>query len=92
MVKGSPFPSRTQASEAIGISRKVISYFLDTGKAEGVRGTYLYTRSLQAKEVKALLKLSQSLELGNKREVWVYDAAKLSLMNGAPFSSLKSAA
>lgn len=85
MVKGSPFPSRTQASEAIGISRKVISYFLDTGKAEGVRGTYLYTRSLQAKEVKALLKLSQSLELGNKREVWVYDAAKLSLMNGAPF-------
>ena len=36
---GSPFPSKTQASLALGISRNVISYFIDTW--EGINGRYI---------------------------------------------------
>jgi len=51
LVKGSPFPSRTQASNALVISRNVISYFIDTGKAESIKGTYIFSRQLEDKEV-----------------------------------------
>lgn len=44
LIKGNPFVSKTQASHAIGISRNVISYFIDTSKAEGIKGTYLFSK------------------------------------------------
>ena len=53
----------------MGISRNVITYFIDTWKAEGVKGTYLFSRPLEAKEVKNLIESSHTLELGNKIKV-----------------------
>lgn len=92
LIKGSPFPSKTQASSYIGVSRNVISYFIDTWKAEGVKGTYLFSRQLEVKEVENLLESSQTLKLGNKVEVWAYNAKTLELINDSPFYSLQSAA
>lgn len=92
LIKGSPFPSKSQASTSIGISRNVITYFIDTWKAEGVKGTYVFSRPLEAKEVESLIESSQRLELGNKIKVWVYDTKTLELINNSPFSSLLSAA
>jgi hypothetical protein len=92
LIKGSPFPSKSQASTSIGVSRNVITYFIDTWKAEGVKGTYLFSRPLGAKEVESLIESSQRLELGNKIKVWVYDTKTLELVNNSPFSSLLSAA
>lgn len=52
MIKsGSPFTSKHQTSLGIGISRNVINYFIDTFKAEGVKGTYLFSRQLEDKEI-----------------------------------------
>lgn len=65
---------------------------MDTGKAEGVKGTYLYTRQLVDKEIETLIQLSESLVLGNKRKVWAYDAVNLELIRGVPFSSIHEAA
>lgn len=73
-VKGSPFPSKHQAASSIGISRDVINYFIDTGKAEGIQGTYLFSRKLEDTEIKKLLESSQTLKLGNKVKVFAYDA------------------
>ena len=53
----------------MGISRNVITYFIDTWKAEGVKGTYLFSRPLEAKEVENLIEYSHTLELGNKIKV-----------------------
>ena len=92
LIKGSPFFSKTQASKAIGISRNVINYFIDTNKAEGVKETYLYTRPLTDAEIKNLMVVSQNLQLGNKVEVWVYNAKTLELVNNSPFPSLLYAA
>lgn len=92
LIKGSPFDSKTKASKALGISRKVIDYFIDTGKAEGVKGTYLYSRPLIKKEIKDLLQDSENLQLGNKIKVWAYNAKTLELINNSPFSSLLDAA
>ena len=66
LIKGSPFDSKVKASKALGISRRVIDYFLDTGKAEGVKGSYLYSRPLSDKEIKNLIQASENLQLGNK--------------------------
>jgi hypothetical protein len=66
LVKGSPFSSKTQASRVVGISRNVINYFIDSGKAEGVKGTCLFSRQLDTKEIQKYLESSQTLELGNK--------------------------
>jgi hypothetical protein len=87
-IKGSPFDSKTKASKALGISRPVIDYFLDTGKPEGVRGTYLYTRPLTDREIKNLILVSENLQLGNKVKVWVYNAKTFELINNSPFPSL----
>ena len=76
-VKGSPFPSRTQASNALGISRNVISYFIDNWKAEGIKGTYIFSRQLEGKEVQNFLDSSHTLKLGKKEEVWAYNAQTL---------------
>ena len=105
LIKGSPFPSffssyeitskknnKTQASVSVGFSRNVITYFIDTWKAEGVKGTYLFSRPLEAKEVQNLMESSHTLELGNKIKVWAYNAKTLELVNNSPFSSLLSAA
>lgn len=42
-VEGSPFFSKRQASDVLGISRKVINYFIDTNKPEGIKGTYIFS-------------------------------------------------
>jgi group I intron endonuclease len=92
LIKGSPFPSKHQASVSIGINREVISYFIDTWKAEGVKGTYLFSRQLSDEEIEKLIKSSESLQLGKKVEVWAYNAKTLDLINDSPFSSLLHAA
>lgn len=92
LIKGSPFDSKTKASKALGIRRSVIDYFLDTGKAEGVKGTYLYTRPITDKEIKNLLQASENLQLGNKKEVWAYNAKTFELINNSPFPSLQDTA
>lgn len=61
-VKGSPFPSKSQASASIGVSRNVISYFLDTWKAEGVKGTYIFSRPLLEPEITKLQLLSETVK------------------------------
>lgn len=90
--KGSPFVSKSQASKILGINRDVINYFIDANKAEGLKGTYLYSNQLNEKEINKLLNNVDSLKLGNKKKVWIYDAETLELVNNIPFSSLKLAA
>jgi len=51
LIKGSPFVSKSQASKALGISRDVINYFIDTNKSEGIKSTYLYSNQLNNKEI-----------------------------------------
>ena len=67
LVKGSPFISKSQASRRLGISRVVINYFIDTFKAEGVKGTYLFSKPLNNKDINKLLDKVDSLKLGNKK-------------------------
>ena len=50
LIKGNPFVCKTQAWNAIGISRKVLNYFLYT-KAEEIKGTYLFSKQLTDKEI-----------------------------------------
>lgn len=90
LIKGNPFVSKTQASDALGISRNVISYFIDTSKAEGTKGTYLLSKQLTDKEIKKLLTNVNTLQLGNKKKVWAYNSQTLDLINNFP--SLKLAA
>jgi hypothetical protein len=92
LIKGSPFVSKTQASKVLSISRDVISYFIDTNKAEGIKGTYLFSIQLNCEEINKLLNNVDSLKLGNKKEVWIYDAETLKLVNNMPYASLKLAA
>lgn len=92
LIKGSPFVSKSQAYKILGISRDVISYFIDTNKAEGIKGTYLFSNKLNYREINKLLKNVDSLKLGNKTKVWIYDAETLELVNNLPFASLKLAA
>lgn len=91
LIKGSPFVSKSQASKILGISRDVISYFIDTNKAEGIKGTYLFSNKLSNEEINKLLSKVDSLILGNKKKVWLYDAETLELVNNIPFASLKLA-
>ena len=69
LIKGNPFVSKTQASHAIGISRNVINYFIDTSKAEAIKGTYLFSKQLTDKEINKLLTNVNTLQLGNKKKV-----------------------
>jgi len=91
LVNGSPFPSKTKASAALGIGRSVIDYFLDTGKAEGVKGNYLYSRKLKASDIKSLLK-QPNVKMGQKIKVWAYNANTLELINNSAFISILDAA
>jgi hypothetical protein len=59
LLKGSPFQSKSQAANHIGISRDVVNYFIDTKKPEGVKGTYLFSRPLEDIEIKGLKELSE---------------------------------
>lgn len=92
LVKGSPFSSKTLASRELGISRNVINYFIGTAKPEGVKGTYLFSRPLEDKEIEKFLMTSESISLGNKLEVWAYESKTLNLINNKPFSSISAAA
>jgi len=92
LIKGSPFESKTQASNILGISRSVINYFIDTKKAEGVKGTYLFSRPLEELEITSLRELSEDITLGNKIKVYAYDAITLDLINNEPFSSISDTA
>ena len=91
-VIGSPFISKRKAAISLGISKRVVDYFLDKGKPEGVKGTYIYSRPLNNKEIKILLQDSENLQLGNKIKVWVYNAKTFKLINNSPFPSLVDAA
>ena len=92
LLKGSPFQSKSQAANHIGISRDVVNYFIDTKKPEGVKGTYLFSKPLEGIEIKNLKELSESITLGNKVKVWAYDAKTLDLINNEPFFSISVAA
>ena len=50
-VVGSPFSSKVKASLALEIVKKSIDNLLDTGKAVGVKGYYLYSRQLKDREI-----------------------------------------
>lgn len=91
LLKGSPFQSKSQAANHIGISRDVVNYFIDTKKPEGVKGTYLFSKPLEGIEIKNLKELSESITLGNKVKVWAYDAKTLDLINNEPFFSISVA-
>ena len=84
LTKGNSFVSKTQASDAIGISRNVINYFIDTSKAEGIKGTCLFSKQLTNKEIKKLLTNVNTLQLGNKKKVWAYNSQTLDLINNFP--------
>ena len=89
LIKGNPFVSKTQASDAIGISRNVINYFIDTDKAEEIKGTDLFSKQLKYKEIKKRLPNVNTLQLGNKKKVWASNSQTLDLINNFP--SLKLA-
>jgi len=92
LIKQSPFDSKSQASKVLNISRDIISYFMDTKKAEGIKGTYFFSNKLNKEEIQKLLNNVNSLKLGNKKKVWIYDAETLKLVNNMPYASLKLAA
>jgi len=91
-LKGSPYASKTQASAYIGISRSVITYFIDRWKAEGIKGTYIFSRPLLELEINKLQGLSETVKLGNKQVIFAYDAKTLELINNSPFASIQLAA
>lgn len=91
-INGSPFASKTQASAYIGISRSVITYFIDRWKAEGVKGRYIFSRPLLELEINKLKGLSETVKLGNKQVIFAYDAKTLDLINNSPFASIQLAA
>ena len=70
-IKGSPYTSKTQPSKYLGISRNVISYFIDSWKAEGIKGRYLFSRPLLELEIDKLRGLSEKVKLGNKKIYWI---------------------
>lgn len=92
LITGSPFQSKLQASNTMGISRRNINYSIDTKKPEGVKGTYLFSKPLKESEIKSLRELSEDIRIGNKVKVWAYDALNMDLINNEPFSSIFDAA
>jgi len=52
----------------------------------------LFSNKLNCEEIHKLLNNVDSLKLGNKKEVWIYDAETLKLVNNMPYASLKLAA
>lgn len=91
IIKGNPFVSKSQASKVLGISRDVTSYFINKNKAEGIKGTYLFSNKLNEDEINKLLNKVDLLKLGNKK-VWIYDAETLELVNNMALPSLNLAA
>lgn len=89
-IKGNTFVSKTQASDAIGISRNVLNSLIYTGRAEGIKGTYIFSKLLTDKEINKLLTNVNTLQLGNKKKVWASNSQTLDLINNFP--SLKLAA
>ena len=52
----------------------------------------MFSNKLNIEEINNLLKNLDSLKLGNKIKVWIYDAETLELVNNTPFASLQLAA
>ena len=52
----------------------------------------MFSNQLNCEEINKLLNNVYSLKLGNKKEVWIYDAETLELVNNMPYSSLRLAA
>ena len=92
LIKGSPFESKSQASNILNFSKNVLNYFIDTNKPEGIKGTYLFSKPLKESEIQSLKKLSEDITLGIKIKVWAYDATTLDLINNEPFPSIIVAA
>lgn len=65
---------------------------MDTNKAEGIKGTYLFSNQLKDEEINKLLNNVDSLKLGNAKKVWIYGAETLKLVDNMPYASLKLAA
>ena len=55
LIKGSPFTSKTKAETGTGVDRTIITNVIDTGKSEGTKCIYFYSRQLTGKEIKVLL-------------------------------------
>lgn len=95
-LQGSPFISFTKASLALGVHRSSIDFNLDKGKGVISRKSssviYFYSRALSIKEKKSLLNKLNSLRIGNKVPVYIYDAITKNLVNNKPFTSLSDAA
>lgn len=87
-----PFTCKSQPSSVIGISRNVITYYIDTWKPEGVKGTYLFSRQLYNEHIEKLIESTQPSVSGKKLKVWAYIAQTLKLINGLPFTTLLLAA
>ena len=58
LIKGSPFESKSQASNILNFSKNVLNYFIDTNKPEGIKGTSLFSKPLKESEIQSLKKLS----------------------------------
>ena len=52
----------------------------------------MFSNKLNCEEIHRLLNNVDSLQLGNKKEVWIYNAETLELVNNMPYASLKLAA
>lgn len=92
LIKGSPFASINKAAKALAIPRATLDLVLDKGGSAGSKAIYVYSRCLKIEEIKLLLAKVESLQLGLKVPVYVYDANSLELVNNAPFDSLLDAA
>lgn len=88
LTKGSPFASKTQASTGTDVHRNVITNVLDTGKPEGIKGIYFYSRQLTGKEIKGLLAKVDTVQTYRKK-VLAYNPLTLDLIQ--TFTSLKRA-
>jgi NUMOD1 domain len=88
LIKGSPFASKNKAAKALGIPRATMDLVLDKGDTAGSKAIYVYSRSLNVKEIEPLLDKAGQIQLGLKKPVYVYDANTLELVNNTPFDSL----
>lgn len=88
LIKGSPFASKNKAAKALGVPRATLDFVLNKGRTAGSKAIYVYSRALSVKEIKPLIAKVESIQLGLKVPVYVYDANTLELINNAPFDSL----
>lgn len=88
LIKGSPLASKNKAAKALGVPRATLDLVLNKGRTAGSKAIYVYSRALNVREIKSLISKVESIQLGLKVPVYVYDANTLELINNAPFDSL----